>query len=183
MSLRSLAFCLTLTAASCGKPAAPAPEAAPTPAAAPEPVPTSPVPVAAPVAASPTEVAPSLPPKPTATVEDGTVILRGRGDKGLYGVEVRFRQPQVGALFTAMTKVTDLTTGAAVPDAKLILDATMPEHRHGMMTRPVHTEISPGAWRSEGMKLHMAGHWVIDATVDAGGKQDTVHIPWEQPSL
>lgn len=196
MSARILASCLALGLVACGKSPTPQAEptvAAPSPAAVPAMATAAQAAtvqadearagVPAPVAASPTVVAPDLPAAPQARVEDGTVVLRGRGDKGRFGVEIRFRQPDIGSLFTAMTKITDLASGAAVPGATFTLDATMPEHRHGMMTRPIHKEISPGAWRSEGMKLHMHGHWVFDATVDVGGVQDTVHIPWEQPSL
>ncbi len=152
----------------------PAPVEVAAPAVAPSPSAAIPVP---PVVASP------WPERPTATLEGETVILRGKGEKGLVGVEVRFQKPQVSTLFTAQTTVTDLATGALVPGITLKLDATMPEHRHGMMTKPVHIEATPGVWRTEGMKLHMHGHWLINVTIDAGGRQDTVHLPWEQPPL
>jgi hypothetical protein len=44
------------------------------------------------------------------------------------------------------------------------IDATMPEHRHGMNYRPGVTVTSPGVYRAEGMLFHMPGRW--DVTFD-----------------
>ncbi|MEO5766090.1 MAG: cytochrome c peroxidase [Casimicrobiaceae bacterium] len=50
--------------------------------------------------------------------------------------------------------------GAAPPRSARV-DATMPEHRHGMNYQPVVTATGPGRYRAEGMMLHMT------AAVDA----------------
>ena len=48
------------------------------------------------------------------------------------------------------------------------VDATMPEHRHGMNYRPAITPLGGGRFRVEGMMLHMAGHWQLSFEVLAG---------------
>lgn len=39
------------------------------------------------------------------------------------------------------------------------VDATMPEHRHGMNYRPSIRRLAPGRWRVEGLLWHMSGRW------------------------
>ena len=48
------------------------------------------------------------------------------------------------------------------------VDATMPEHRHGMNYRPAITPLGGGRFCVEGMMLHMAGHWQLSFEVLAG---------------
>ena len=48
------------------------------------------------------------------------------------------------------------------------VDATMPEHRHGMNYRPVVTTLGGGRFRVEGMMFHMAGHWEMVFEVQSG---------------
>jgi hypothetical protein len=50
--------------------------------------------------------------------------------------------------------------GAAQPDS-VIVDATMPEHGHGMNYRASVTPKGPGRWRAEGLLLHMSGSWEL----------------------
>lgn len=51
----------------------------------------------------------------------------------------------------------------------LAVDATMPEHGHGMNVTPRVTPLGPGRFRVEGLLFHMAGRWEIafDVTRDA----------------
>ena len=41
------------------------------------------------------------------------------------------------------------------------VDASMPEHRHGMNYRPTVTGSGEGPYRAEGLMLHMAGKWEL----------------------
>jgi hypothetical protein len=43
----------------------------------------------------------------------------------------------------------------------LRVDATMPEHRHGMNYRPRLTPAGPGAWTVDGLVWHMPGRWEL----------------------
>jgi cytochrome c peroxidase len=54
------------------------------------------------------------------------------------------------------------------PPETLKLDATMPEHRHGMNYAPSVKKLGPGRWQAEGLMFHMPGKWefafVLDGT-------------------
>ena len=107
------------------------------------------------------------------------------------GVEKRFNfkivlkpeKPPLNALFEAETIVTDAKTGEPVTGLTVSLDATMPEHRHGMMTEPVHKEIGEGRYATEGMKLHMPGSWEFHATAKKPeGDDDHFKVRYNQPA-
>lgn len=58
-------------------------------------------------------------------------------------------------------------------DARLQrVDATMPEHRHGMNYRPSLKALGGGRWRAEGLMFHMAGRWELRFDVEAGGRSE-----------
>ena len=48
------------------------------------------------------------------------------------------------------------------------VDATMPEHRHGMNYRPTVTAQGGGRYRAEGLMFHMAGRWELVFEVRTG---------------
>ncbi len=55
-------------------------------------------------------------------------------------------------------------------EARLMrVDATMPEHRHGMNYRPSLRALGAGLWRAEGLLWHMAGRWELRLDVEAAG--------------
>lgn len=51
------------------------------------------------------------------------------------------------------------------------VDATMPEHRHGMNYRPSVQALGDGRWRAEGLLWHMAGRWELAVEVDSAGER------------
>jgi hypothetical protein len=68
-------------------------------------------------------------------------------------------------------------SGAPVSDARVTVDGGMPQHGHGLPTQPQVTGVlGDGAYLIEGMKFQMAGWWVVDVTVEAGGTRDTVRF-------
>jgi len=53
--------------------------------------------------------------------------------------------------------------------AKLLaVDASMPEHRHGMNYRPTVQALGEGRWRVEGLLWHMSGRWELVFEVQQG---------------
>jgi hypothetical protein len=67
--------------------------------------------------------------------------------------------------------------GEAVSDAEITIDGGMPDHDHGLPTRPqVAEELGDGRYRVEGLRFHMAGRWEIWVTIRAQGRTDTVTI-------
>lgn len=61
--------------------------------------------------------------------------------------------------------------GAPMPES-LKVDASMPEHRHGMNYKASVTPQSPGRYRAEGLMFHMAGRWELVFELRAAGKTD-----------
>ena len=61
------------------------------------------------------------------------------------------------------------------------VDATMPEHRHGMNYRPSVKRVGDGRWRAEGLMLHMPGGWELRLDVQSAGRTDalldTISLP------
>jgi len=63
--------------------------------------------------------------------------------------------------------------GRAVENATILVDGGMPEHQHGLPTRPEVTEyLGDGDYRVEGMKFNMTGLWELQISVEAGGVSD-----------
>jgi len=57
------------------------------------------------------------------------------------------------------------------------VDGDMPEHGHGLPTRPrVTAYLGNGDYLVEGMKFQMTGWWYVEFDVSAGGTQDTVRF-------
>jgi hypothetical protein len=67
--------------------------------------------------------------------------------------------------------------GQPVENATIIVDGDMPEHGHGLPTKPQVTEyLGNGDYRVEGVKFQMAGWWVMDFTITADGQTDAVRF-------
>ncbi|KAA3611828.1 MAG: hypothetical protein DWQ01_07010 [Planctomycetota bacterium] len=60
---------------------------------------------------------------------------------------------------------------------KVVVDADMPAHRHGMLTQPVLTPQEEGRYRVDGMLLHMPGAWVITVDVTRNGVVERSEFP------
>ena len=56
------------------------------------------------------------------------------------------------------------------------VDATMPEHRHGMNYRPTVMAQSGGRYRAEGLMFHMGGRWeLVFELRSRGGTERLAH--------
>jgi hypothetical protein len=65
--------------------------------------------------------------------------------------------------------------GQPVDDATITVDGGMPDHDHGLPTKPAVTEnLGNGDYRVEGMKFQMAGTWNVSFAIDAGDHMDEV---------
>jgi hypothetical protein len=62
--------------------------------------------------------------------------------------------------------------GEAVAGAAVSVEGGMPEHNHGLPTKPQVTPLGGGDYRVEGMKFQMPGWWTVTVTVEAGGQVD-----------
>lgn len=83
---------------------------------------------------------------------------------------------QINALH-AWTLHIENPEGEAVTGAQITVDGGMPEHNHGLATRPrVSAESGNGNYRLEGLRFHMRGDWELLLTIVADGKTDTVVV-------
>jgi hypothetical protein len=56
----------------------------------------------------------------------------------------------------------------AAPPVALRVDASMPEHRHGMNYRPTVATQADGRFRAEGLLFHMPGRWDVVFEIASG---------------
>jgi hypothetical protein len=64
--------------------------------------------------------------------------------------------------------------GAPVRNARIAVDGGMPQHGHGLPTRPqVTREVAAGTYLMEGMKFSMTGWWEIKLAIQAAEGPDT----------
>ena len=67
--------------------------------------------------------------------------------------------------------------GQPVENATITVDGDMPQHGHGLPTRPQVTRyLGNGNYKVEGLKFHMPGWWVMDFGVTANGQTDQVRF-------
>ncbi len=103
--------------------------------------------------------------------------------KGLYKVRLASEpaSPETGDLFT-MALTLQSKDGTPIDDATVSLDAQMPQHGHGMMTRPalIEEDHADGVYRFEGFKFHMRGRWTLEATIETPAGHDTHLVVYEQ---
>ncbi|MFO1270066.1 MAG: FixH family protein [Rubrivivax sp.] len=65
--------------------------------------------------------------------------------------------------------------GAPVAQARIRVDGGMPQHGHGLPTRPeVTRELPDGGYLVEGMKFSMTGWWEIKLAIDGPAGADRV---------
>ena len=63
--------------------------------------------------------------------------------------------------------------GRPVTDATVKIDGDMPQHGHGLPTRPrVTRNLGNGDYLVEGVKFQMGGWWVMEFTVATGESSD-----------
>ena len=68
--------------------------------------------------------------------------------------------------------------GQTVSAAEMTLKGGMPEHNHGLPTKPRISESEDeGYYLVEGIRFHMRGHWEIEIKIIQGTNIDTVLIP------
>ena len=67
------------------------------------------------------------------------------------------------------------SAGAPVTQARIQVDGGMPQHGHGLPTKPqVTRELPDGGYLIEGMKFSMTGWWEIKLAIDGPAGADRV---------
>lgn len=84
------------------------------------------------------------------------------------------RPAAINQLHAWQLKVTS-PAGAPVAHARIQVDGGMPQHGHGLPTRPqVTRELPDGGYLIEGMKFSMTGWWEIKLAIDGPAGADRV---------
>lgn len=102
------------------------------------------------------------------------LALSKTSSRGLYVVSLAAdRSPvPVGAIHTWTVKVTT-PVGQPVAPVEIAIDGGMPQHGHGLPTKPVVTrELGAGQYAIDGMKFNMAGWWTLTVSVDGPSGAD-----------
>ncbi len=95
---------------------------------------------------------------------------------GLYRASFTVSEPAipVNKLHTWTLHV-ESPDGKAIDDAQIVVDGDMPQHGHGLPTRPQVTQnLGNGDYLVEGMKFQMGGWWVMDFDITLGSQTDRV---------
>ena len=84
------------------------------------------------------------------------------------------RQAAINQLHAWQVKLVS-PAGVPVPNARIKVDGGMPQHGHGLPTRPqVTQEGANGTYLIEGMKFSMTGWWEIKLAIDGPAGADRV---------
>jgi cytochrome c peroxidase len=87
---------------------------------------------------------------------------------------------EVGKHF-ALEVATCAKPGNPEPET-LSVNATMPEHGHGMNYAPSVKKTGPGRWRAEGLMFHMQGRWELVFELRAKGISDVLRSSFDLSS-
>ncbi|HYE58014.1 MAG TPA: FixH family protein [Rhodothermales bacterium] len=69
----------------------------------------------------------------------------------------------------------ETATGTPVDTATILVDGGMPQHGHGLPTKPrVTRQMGNGDHLVEGMKFNMGGWWVVEFPIRASAGTDTL---------
>ena len=97
-------------------------------------------------------------------------------DNGLY--EVSFTpatDPIAINQIHSWTLHVETPEGKAVENAQITVDGGMPQHGHGLPTRPqVTQDLGNGDYLVEGLKFQMIGWWEVRYTITASEQSDSI---------
>jgi hypothetical protein len=97
-------------------------------------------------------------------------------EQGRYVVAMRplVAEPAINQLHPWEIRIVG-ADGAPVSGAHIAFDGGMPQHGHGLPTKPrVTAELGDGRYRLDGMKFSMSGWWEMKVQVDAAAGSDKV---------
>ena len=79
-------------------------------------------------------------------------------------------KPQINRMHSWILHIEN-ESGAVVEGAIIDVTGGMPEHNHGLPTKPrITQELGGGDYKLEGMRFHMSGYWeiVVNITTETG---------------
>jgi hypothetical protein len=112
----------------------------------------------------------------TSVPSDLDLSLSHRSNHGAYLVSLQppSPAPAINQMHAWQVRVS-AADGSPVRQARLRIDGGMPQHGHGLPTRPqVTSEIAEGIYLLEGMKFSMPGWWEIRLAIQGPAGDDAV---------
>lgn len=106
---------------------------------------------------------------------DLDLSLRHPSAQGRYVVQMEppVASPAINQIHSWQIRVSS-PDGTPVRNARIAVDGGMPQHGHGLPTRPqVTREVADGTYAMEGMKFSMTGWWEIKLAIQAAEGADT----------
>ena len=97
-------------------------------------------------------------------------------EQGMYRISFRPQGDSIpkGRLHQWMLHL-ETAGGAPVDSAEIVVDGGMPQHGHGLPTKPrVMRNLGNGDHLVDGMKFNMGGWWVVKFRVDGAAGRDSV---------
>lgn len=106
--------------------------------------------------------------------KDLDLSLQHRSAAGRYVVRLQppAQPPAINQIHAWRITLT-APDGSPVRAARITVDGGMPQHGHGLPTRPQTRELAEGTYLMEGMKFSMTGWWEIKLAIQAGAGPDT----------
>lgn len=94
---------------------------------------------------------------------------------GLYQASIEPAEPLRTRRMQTVRLVVRMAGEAPVEGASIAVDGGMPQHGHGLPTRPrVTRALGGGAYEVEGLKFNMGGWWVVKFRIDSAAGTDSV---------
>lgn len=105
-------------------------------------------------------------------------IDQSRGQTTANALYVASIEPEGGEIKQGELHAWILTVktpdGKPVDDAKITVDGGMPEHNHGLPTKPEMTErLGEGRYRIDGVKFSMSGRWELRFDISSAVGSDS----------
>jgi hypothetical protein len=109
------------------------------------------------------------PPDPDLSMQRAT-----EGKKFVVALQPPATPPAINQIHSWQVKLST-PDGAPVTHARIDVDGGMPQHGHGLPTRPqVTRELADGTYLLEGMKFSMTGWWEIKLAIQTADAADKV---------
>jgi hypothetical protein len=94
--------------------------------------------------------------------------------QGRYVATLQPDQPlQVRKLQSVRFTVTD-ANGKAIDGATVAVDGGMPQHGHGLPTKPRARQLAEGVYEIQGLRFNMGGWWELRLAITTPSGTDTV---------
>jgi len=114
---------------------------------------------------------PATPPVDTFTSNDGTWILQ---------VEPPLADCVLNEPCSFSVRVERSDAAPLPPRLRLEVDAAMPDHRHGLNSRPAVSRSGTETFQVDGLLLHMPGYWEVYFDVTTGAVTERAQLAVER---